>query len=115
MILLHWAIFLLFFFGCIVNGYRWSRIAQREHYIPGSVSKFYLRWIKLKKINYLILLILLIFIFLSLLYELASLVVILLVLIFPYGLTYKTRTSDIEITWRLKRIIVSGLKRKKPL
>ena len=103
MILLHWVIFLLFFFGCIVNGYRWSRIAQREHYIPGSVSKFYLRWIKLKKINYLILLILLIFIFLSLLYELASLVVILLVLIFPYGLTYKTRTSDIEITWRLKR------------
>ena len=103
MTLLHWFIFLLYFFGCIANGFRWSRIAQREHYIPGSVSKFYMRWLKLNKINYIILLILLIFIFLSLLYELASLVVIFLVLIFPYGLTYTTRTSNIEITPRLKR------------
>jgi len=101
--LLHWFIFALYIAGCMVNGLRWSRIAQREHYIPGSVLKFYIRWIKLNKINYLILIIIFIFIFLSLIYELASFVVIFLLVIFPYGLTYASRTSAVKITSRLKR------------
>jgi UDP-N-acetylmuramoyl-tripeptide--D-alanyl-D-alanine ligase len=34
--------------GCVavaaLNGLRWLRVAQREHYLPGRVSRFALRW-----------------------------------------------------------------------
>ena len=104
MTLLHWFILVLFYMGCILNGFRWSRIAQREHYIPGSIIKFYIRWVRLKKINYVMLMLLLLSIFLSLMYELASVFLIVIGLIFPYGISYRTTTSKIDITSRLKRL-----------
>ncbi len=106
MTLLHWFILVLFYMGCILNGFRWSRIAQREHYIPGSIIKFYVRWVRLKKINYVILMLLLLSIFLSLMYELASVYLIVIGLIFPYGISYRTTTSKIDITSRLKRLFL---------
>ena len=104
MTFLHWFIFILFYSGSIINGFRWSRIAQREHYIPGSVTKFYIRWIRLKKINYLILILLSLSIFLSLMYEFASFPLVVIGLIFPYGITYRATTSKVDITPRLKRL-----------
>ncbi len=104
MTFLHWFIFILFYSGSIINGFRWSRIAQREHYIPGSVTKFYIRWIRLKKINYLILILLSLSIFLSLMYEFASFPLVVIGLIFPYGINYRATSSKVDITPRLKRL-----------
>ena len=103
---LHWLILILFYSASILNGLRWSRIAQREHYIPGSVIKFYIRWVKLKRLNYFIILLLILSIFLSLMYELASGMLIATGLIFPYGIGYKATTSTIDITPRLKRLFI---------
>jgi UDP-N-acetylmuramoyl-tripeptide--D-alanyl-D-alanine ligase len=30
--------------SCVPAGLRWLRVAQREHYLPGSVSRFSVRW-----------------------------------------------------------------------
>ncbi|MDP9404747.1 MAG: hypothetical protein M3P85_15850, partial [Actinomycetota bacterium] len=30
--------------GAAAAGLRWLRVAQREHYLPGSVSRFAVRW-----------------------------------------------------------------------
>ena len=30
--------------GAVVNGLRWLRVAQREHYLPGTTAKFAWRW-----------------------------------------------------------------------
>ena len=106
MSILHWTILFLYYVCSLVNGLRWSRIAQREHYIPGSVTRFYFRWIKLNKINYLFSIFFLLAIFLSLMYEFASVVSIFLGLIFPYGISYSSRTSKVDITPRLKRLFI---------
>ena len=34
-----------------INSVRWERIAQREHYIPSYVSKFYFRWVRSRGLN----------------------------------------------------------------
>ena len=34
-----------------LNSIRWGRVAQREHYIPGYVTKFYFRWVRLVPFN----------------------------------------------------------------
>ena len=34
-----------------LNLIRWGRVAQREHYIPGYVTKFYFRWVRLVPFN----------------------------------------------------------------
>ena len=34
-----------------MNSVRWGRIAQREHYIQGYVTKFYFRWVRLVPFN----------------------------------------------------------------
>ena len=43
-------LFLLTLSSC-ANSLRWGRIAQREHYIPGYVTKFYFRWVRLVPFN----------------------------------------------------------------
>ena len=106
MSIFHWAILFLYYVSSLINGIRWSRIAQREHYIPGSISRFYFRWIKLNKINYFLSIVFLLVIFLSLMYEFASILSIFVGLVFPYGISYSTRTSNIDITPRLKRLFL---------
>ena len=32
------------FFGALVSGARWLRVAQREHYVPLSATRFAIRW-----------------------------------------------------------------------
>jgi len=34
-----------------MNLIRWGRIAQREHYIHGYVTKFFFRWVRLVPFN----------------------------------------------------------------
>jgi UDP-N-acetylmuramoyl-tripeptide--D-alanyl-D-alanine ligase len=37
--------------SCIPAGLRWLRVAQREHYLPGSVSRFAARWWRIIPVN----------------------------------------------------------------
>ena len=37
--------------SCVPAGLRWLRVAQREHYLPGSVSRFAARWWRITPFN----------------------------------------------------------------
>ncbi len=83
---------------------RWLRVAQREHYLAGSATRFALRWARLD---------------LQLLAVAGGLVVVAaiwgshplitlgaatLLVFFPSGLSVRGRTSPLAWTWRLRRV-----------
>ena len=86
------------------NSLRWGRIAQREHYIPGYVTKFYFRWVRLVPYNNLYYLSSLILALLSLWTPYTALVLAVINLFLPIGLLFKDRSSKVEFTERLKRV-----------
>ena len=86
------------------NSLRWGRIAQREHYIPGYVTKFYFRWVRLVPYNNLYYLSSLILALLSLWTPYTALVLAIINLFLPMGLLFKDRSSKVEFTERLKRL-----------
>ena len=86
------------------NSLRWGRIAQREHYIPGYVTKFYFRWVRLVPYNNLYYLSSLILALFSLWTPYTALVLAVINLFLPIGLLFKDRSSKVEFTERLKRV-----------
>src|SRR2546423_11538811 len=40
--------------ACVVSAPRWLRIAQREHYLPRSVTRFAIRWWSTGQVNLLL-------------------------------------------------------------
>ncbi|MDA9712775.1 Mur ligase family protein [Acidimicrobiaceae bacterium] len=86
-----------------INSVRWERIAQREHYIPSYVSKFYFRWVRSRGLNRFIFFITLILCILSLYLRYVPILICAVNLITPIGLSFKPRTSKVEKTERLKR------------
>src|SRR5210317_201190 len=88
----------------LINAWRWSRIAQREHYIPGYVSKFYFRWVKLIPFNNFYFFLTLIFMILSLWNPYTAILVAILSLLLPRGLSFNWRTSKVDQTERIKRL-----------
>ena len=96
-------IFLLTISSCI-NSIRWGRVAQREHYIPGYVTKFYFRWVRLVPFNNLYFLFALVLTLLSLWSPYPAILLSLLTLLTPRGLSFNYRTSKMNLTERLKRL-----------
>ena len=90
--------------GSLINSAKWSRLAQREHYIGGSVTKFYFRWVKSKTSNYILFILLLISGFISLWLAYFPALVLILSTFTPIGLTFSSRTSEIVKTERLSRV-----------
>src|SRR5210317_1439749 len=88
----------------LLNSVKWARFAQREHYLGGSVTKFYFRWVKSKTSNYLLFITLLLSGVVSLWIYYFPLLVIILTLFTPIGLSFSSRTSKIENTERLLRV-----------
>ena len=88
----------------LLNSVKWARFAQREHYLGGSVTKFYFRWVKSKTSNYLLFITLLLSGVVSLWIYYFPLLVIVLTLFTPIGLSFSSRTSKIENTERLLRV-----------
>ena len=88
-----------------INGLRWLRVGQREHYLAGSVSRFFCRWLRL-----------------DLQYGIAAAVIALAVatsgldnpnvailvmavfIVGPGGLSFTGETSKLEWTTRLKKV-----------
>ena len=90
--------------GTLFNSIKWGRFAQREHYLPGSVTKFYFRWIRTKFINRFMFFISLILFVISLWIYYVPLLVVCLTIFSPLGINFKSRTGEIVITERLIRV-----------
>ena len=102
--LIYFTVLLLLTVSSLVNALRWSRIAQREHYIPGYVGKFYFRWVKLIPFNNLYFFLTIIFMIISLWNPYTAILVAILSLLLPRGLSFDYRTSKVEQTERIKRL-----------
>ncbi len=101
---IYFTVLLLLTVSSLVNALRWSRIAQREHYIPGYVGKFYFRWVKLIPFNNLYFFLTIIFMIISLWNPYTAILVAILSLLLPRGLSFDYRTSKVEQTERIKRL-----------
>ena len=96
-------IFLLTLSSCI-SSVRWGRVAQREHYIPGYVTKFYFRWVRLVPFNNLYFFFCLVLMFSSLWSPFPAIILAVVTLFTPVGLSFQYRTSKVSMTQRLKRL-----------
>ncbi len=97
-------VLVLFTTSSLVNSLKWSRIAQREHYISGYVTKFYFRWVRKVPFNNLFFLIMIFLGLFSLWTPVTAIILALGTLITPIGLDFKPRTSKVNKTERLKRV-----------
>ncbi len=91
----------------LVTSVRWLRIAQREHYLAGSVSRFAVRWWRSTAINMLVAGLGVIGVLGSWLW-LPLGVLVLAGGIGPFGLTLRGRTSKLVWTRRLQRLGVAA-------
>ena len=88
---------------------RWMRVAQREHYLPGSVVRFALRWWTSRTVN-------LVGIGVAIAGAIASiwllpfgLSTVVIVAFGPLGLGLRGRTAPLAWTPRLRRLAVAGI------
>jgi UDP-N-acetylmuramoyl-tripeptide--D-alanyl-D-alanine ligase len=88
---------------------RWLRVAQREHYIAWSVGATNRRWARLGP-NRLLLGALLVSLFASLITPWAALIAAAGVVVYPFGLGLRGRTSRLAWTARMKRLaLIDGV------
>ena len=87
-----------------MNSIRWGRIAQREHYIQGYVTKFYFRWVRLVPFNNLYFLLAIVLALFSLWSPYPAIFLSALTLLTPRGLDFKHRTTKVNLTERLRRL-----------
>ncbi|SHE27360.1 UDP-N-acetylmuramoyl-tripeptide--D-alanyl-D-alanine ligase [Ferrithrix thermotolerans DSM 19514] len=100
----------------VVSAIKWLRVAQREHYIVGYTTRFAIRWwsYKTARINSIV------FVLAYLLAgfesrndlplslkDLVVGVVLVVVAVFPLGLSLRGRTSKLAVTARMKRLMVA--------
>ncbi len=99
--------------GCVVGGLRWLRVAQREHYIAGSVHRFALRWWlpSTNVVNSVVYILAFLASEATVRSDLSRSIKLLLIafsvacaLAFPLGLRLRGRTSKLALTARLKRL-----------
>ena len=83
---------------------RWLRVAQREHYLPGTVSRFGWRWWVSRPTSRVIAATGLAALGFTFVDQRAGLVTALMVAIGPPGLTVKGRTAPLRWTTRLRRL-----------
>ena len=102
--ILYLLILLIITGSSIINSIKWGRFAQREHYLPGSVTRFYFRWVRTTFINKFLFFISLILFVISLWLYFVPIFLIILTLFTPLGISFKTRTGDVNITERLQRV-----------
>jgi UDP-N-acetylmuramoyl-tripeptide--D-alanyl-D-alanine ligase len=88
--------------GLVPAGARWLRVAQREHYIPDSCSRFAIRWWTSEPANRALAAVALIGVALSGLWPLSSLVTVAVAVVAPLHLSVSGRTSPLVFTRRLK-------------
>lgn len=96
--------------ACSIGAIRWLRVAQREHYLPGSCTRFARRWWLGDPLNATLYIIALGCAIGSRWFAPTALVVAAVVSAAPSGLSLRGRTSKLIVTNRLARIAwVAGL------
>ncbi len=90
--------------ACVPAGLRWLRVAQREHYLAGSVARFATRWWGATWFNVSLGASALVAAVVSLRWPIAGVVVAGIVATGPIGLSLRGRTSPLVWTHRLRRL-----------
>ncbi|MGD0393001.1 MAG: Mur ligase family protein, partial [Acidimicrobiales bacterium] len=90
--------------ACVPAGLRWLRVAQREHYLAGSVLRFAGRWWRSTPVNVALAAVGVVAAIVSIRYPLAGAVVAGAVAAGPLGLSLRGRTSPLAWTSRLRRL-----------
>jgi UDP-N-acetylmuramoyl-tripeptide--D-alanyl-D-alanine ligase len=89
-------------------GLRWLRVAQREHYLPGSVTTFANRWRRSSPLNSVLDLLSVLGIVAVLILDVRWAVLVPVVTaVWPIGLSLKGRTSPLAWTDRLRRLAIT--------
>jgi UDP-N-acetylmuramoyl-tripeptide--D-alanyl-D-alanine ligase len=83
---------------------RWLRVAQREHYLPGSVTRFWARWLGAGPANLGVGLVLVASAVAGAVWSPALFVTAVAVVVWPIGLPIRGRTSKLALTRRLRTI-----------
>ena len=99
--------------GCVVasvvTSLRWFRVAQREHYLPLSATRFAIRWWKRGGTNSLVFLLAVSAAITSAWFPVASLITAVAITFGPIGLGIKGRTSALAWTRRLRTLTATSL------
>ncbi len=90
--------------ACVPGGLRWLRVAQREHYLAGSVSRFAVRWWGATATNAALVLVAVGTAITSLFWPITGVVVAGVVALGPLGLSLRGRTSPLAWTRRLRTL-----------
>jgi UDP-N-acetylmuramoyl-tripeptide--D-alanyl-D-alanine ligase len=88
----------------VPSGLRWLRVAQREHYLAGSVSRFAVRWWRTTPVNGLLAVVAVAAGVTSVWWPLAGLAAAAVVAAGPLGLSLRGRTSRLAWTRRLRTL-----------
>lgn len=91
-----------------VSGARWLRVAQREHYLPGSVARFQLLWMIRRPENAVLWVVGLGSAVSAGWAVVAGAAAAVLNALLPLGLSPRGRTSRLRWTWRLRRLAVAS-------
>lgn len=86
------------------GGVRWLRVAQREHYLPGSVSRFAARWWRCSGVNLALVAAGTAGAVTAAIWPLAALVTAAVTVVGPIGLSLRGRTSKLAWTRRLRTL-----------
>lgn len=90
--------------ACVPAGLRWLRVAQREHYLAGSVTRFAARWWRTTAANIVLGVVAVAGAATSLAWPVAGVVVAAVVAAGPLGLSLRGRTSPLAWTRRLRTL-----------
>jgi len=99
-----WLAFAALVLSLLPAGMRWLRVAQREHYLAGSVRRFARRWWTVRPDNVALATLGLAGLVLSAWWPLAALATAAAVIVGPLGLSVRGRTSSLALTRRLKTL-----------
>ena len=100
------AIVAVCFVATVIAASRWLRVAQREHYLAGSVTRFARRWWSAGQLNQVLVLALVAAMLSSFSVPWMALAAAVVIVTAPVGLTLKGRTSKLSWTRRLKTLAI---------
>ena len=90
----------------VLSGLRWLRVAQREHYLPGSTTRFAVRWWSTSPLNIAAFSLATVGAVVSLWLAVVAIVPVAIVAFGPSGLSVRGRTSQLAWTRRLRSLAV---------
>lgn len=92
--------------GGLFSFARWIRVAQREHYLPGSTSRFAARWWTAHPLSILMGIVAVVGFVSSIWFPLGVCITGLALIFGPFGLTVRGRSAPLVWTRRLKTVVV---------